>query len=285
MKKLALNLIFAGIAATLVMSCKPKEPTVKFEKVWETVGFNTPECVAYDVDHDIYYVSNIGGQKPLEKDSNGFISSLKPDGTILDLHFIDGLNAPKGMGLHDGFLYVTDIDKVVKIDLEKAEVVLEIPIDGAKFLNDIAICKDGKIYITDSQTKQYLEISDSSYKVVLSDSTFGSPNGILSENGTLLSGTGNEVIKIDKSTGTYESYISETGGVDGLQKVDDGIYIISDWQGKVHLIYTDKEKELLLDTSTEENVNAADLYYDKKNSMVFIPTFYHNSIACYKLNL
>lgn len=285
MNKLLKNLAFIGLVAIIVFSCKPNEPVMKFEKVWETSGFNTPECVAYDFDNDVYYVSNVGGLNASEKDSNGFISTLKPDGTILNLHFVDGLHAPKGMGIHDGFLYVTDIDKVVKIDLEKAEIVMEIPVEGAIFLNDIAACKDGKIYVTDSRTKQYFEVSGDSYKVILFDSTFGSPNGIIMENGSLLSGTGNEVIKIDKDNGTYESFIVETGGVDGLQKVNESTYIISDWKGKVHLIFTDKEKELLLDTTNEEGVNTADLYYDKKNSLVLIPTFFNNSIACYKLNL
>ena len=47
-------------------------------------------------------------------DGNGFISRLRPDGTVLTLKWIDGnkegvtLNAPKGMALHGDRLYVTE---------------------------------------------------------------------------------------------------------------------------------------------------------------------------------
>ena len=42
-------------------------------------GLSTPESVLYDADDDRYLVSNING-KPTDKDNNGFISALSPDG-------------------------------------------------------------------------------------------------------------------------------------------------------------------------------------------------------------
>ena len=67
-------------------------------------GFSTPESVLHDPEADIYLVSNINGS-PLERDGNGFISRVTPDGKVETLKFIAGgvkgvtLNAPKGMAI------------------------------------------------------------------------------------------------------------------------------------------------------------------------------------------
>lgn len=279
-----LNLLTSGlIIAFIALQCTSTKPVDKFKLVWETDGFETPESVIYDADNNVYYVSNIGGKDPLEKDGNGFISIMNPDGSIKTLKFVEGLNAPKGMAINNGYLYVSDIDRIVKIDLSKGKIVHEIPVKGAMFLNDIAALGD-TLFVTDSQTNSYIKFTDSSYTVLTSDTSFTSPNGIIVVNGKIISGTGKEVIEIDPVTGKWSTLIKETGGVDGLAKVKDGVFIVSDWPGKVHLIYPDKEKKLLLDTS-EEGFNTADFYFDKKNMQVLIPTFYKNSVACYKLNL
>src|SRR5687767_8731714 len=51
-------------------------------------GFATPESVLYDQAGDVYLVSNINGQ-PLDKDDNGFISRIAPDGSAT-IKWIDG---------------------------------------------------------------------------------------------------------------------------------------------------------------------------------------------------
>lgn len=283
-KKYLFPLIIMAIALFHV-HCSGTKKAEKFEKVWETEGFDTPECVIYDAPNQVYYVSNVGGKEPLNKDENGFISILNPDGSIKTLKFISGLNAPKGMGIYNGMLFVTDIDKVVKIDIEKGEIAKEIPIDGAMFLNDIAIDKNGNLYVTDSQLKEFFKITDTTYISLLVDTAFKFPNGIIYDNNMLVSGVGNEVIKIDPQTGAWSKFIDETGAVDGLAKIKEGVYLISDWQGKIHLIYPDKEKELLLDTSTTEGDNAADLCYRNDSQLVFVAKFFKNTVACYKLNL
>jgi hypothetical protein len=84
-----------------------------------TDGWQTPESVLYDAESDVYLVSNINGT-PLEADDNGFISKVTPDGKITELKWIDGakdtikLNAPKGMAISGGVLYVADIDTLHK---------------------------------------------------------------------------------------------------------------------------------------------------------------------------
>ena len=60
-----------------------------------------PESVIYSPKQDILFVSNIDG-KPNEKDQKGFISKVSPsNGNIIELSWITGLNAPKGMAIYN----------------------------------------------------------------------------------------------------------------------------------------------------------------------------------------
>ena len=61
-------------------------------------------------------MSSINGQI-LEKDGNGYISRLSPDGKVVSAKWVTGLNAPKGLRSAGGVLWVADIDEVVAIDI------------------------------------------------------------------------------------------------------------------------------------------------------------------------
>ena len=100
---------------------------ITVEKKWQTDQIlQVPESVTYDTQRNVLYVSNING-KPLEKDGNGFISIVKPDGIIENLKWVTGLNAPKGSALDGKNLYVTDIDELVQIDIETGKILKKYP--------------------------------------------------------------------------------------------------------------------------------------------------------------
>ena len=142
----------------LITACAPKEnktdpatptarPTPKPAKdsdiVIQNKGFATPESVLYDKHNDRYLISNINGQ-PTDKDDNGFISIVDPNGKVINPRWIDGaaedieLHAPKGMGILDQKLYVSDIDTIRVFDFKTGKPLSSIPIKDAQFLNDIA---------------------------------------------------------------------------------------------------------------------------------------------------
>ena len=61
----------------------PAEPTLT--KAWETdTVMTTAESTLYDEASDIIYVSNIQGDHST-KDGEGFISTLRPDGSVAQL--------------------------------------------------------------------------------------------------------------------------------------------------------------------------------------------------------
>jgi sugar lactone lactonase YvrE len=120
-------------------------------------GFKTPESVRYDSARDVFYVSNINGN-PLGKDNNGFISRMKPDGTIDSLKLVEGgrdgvtLNAPKGLALIGDTLWVADIDAVRAFNVQTGAAVATVDFSSfhAVFLNDICVGGDGALYATDT---------------------------------------------------------------------------------------------------------------------------------------
>ena len=77
---------------------------------------NAPESAYYDAASKSVFVSSINGQIA-EKDGNGYISRLSPDGKVINAKWATGLNAPKGLRSVGGTLWVTDIDEVVGLEI------------------------------------------------------------------------------------------------------------------------------------------------------------------------
>jgi predicted lipoprotein with Yx(FWY)xxD motif len=151
------------------------------------MAFKGPECVRYHAAQSQYLVSNINGGMRAA-DDNGFISRLRTDGSG-ELKWIAAgangvtLNAPKGMAIADGRLHVADIDHLRTFDAKTGDPVSSLEIEGAKFLNDVAIASDGTVYITDSGTKDvpgaiYEVTADRKVRTIAEGRDLDRPNGI-----------------------------------------------------------------------------------------------------------
>jgi len=251
-------------------------------KSWETApGLLTPESVCYYPDSSFFFVSNING-KPLENDGNGFISVLDADGKILELQWISGLNAPKGMGIYRGKLYVTDINRVAKIDIATRTIEIFYEFPKAQFLNDIAIDASGNVYISDMISSKIYRIANGLKQVWMEDPALVSPNGLYVEGEELLVGCDNKILRIEIKFKRINEWISETGGIDGLKAIGQGQYLFSDWQGSVYLVNADKTIEKILDTSAS-GINAADIEYIPATRLLLVPTFNDNRVVAYEL--
>ena len=113
----AFLLFIAAACAQLV------QPLYTFKKQWETgPGLKVPESVLYDTASGVIFVSNVNG-KPADKDSNGFIATVSTEGKILNAGWVKGIDAPKGMGILNKHLFVTNIDEVVEIDIPTATIL------------------------------------------------------------------------------------------------------------------------------------------------------------------
>ena len=242
--------------------------------------FSVPESVLYDAETGYAYVANING-KPTEKNGEGYISRLIGK-NIQALKWAKGLNAPKGMGIYNNYLYVTDIDRVAKIDLKNGEIIEFYEASEAKFLNDITVDEKGNIYISDMLDKTLYILSNNKMEKWLQSEKLNSPNGLYAENGYLMVGLEDRIVKIDTKNQEITDFILNTGSIDGLEKDGHGYFIFSDWAGKVFRAKPGGEIELLLNT-TDQKINAADIEYIKEKDMLLVPTFFDNSVVAYKI--
>ncbi|MDF2156885.1 ATP-binding protein [Algoriphagus sp. CAU 1675] len=254
--------------------------TPSLTKLWESPEtLETVESVLFDEATGTIYTSNIFGQNPLEKDGNGTISIIGKDGSIITQDWVTGLNAPKGMGIANGHLYVTDIDELVEIDLATAEITQKFPVEGASFLNDVATY-EGKVYFTDMNTGK-VHLLENGAVSTLSEG-HESINGIaIAKDGTIYALDGSGLIKWNSDGSTSLVNDQVTGG-DGLVILGDDNFVASRWIGEVWFISKDGQT-LMLDTKAEES-NTADIGYNPEEMIVYVPTFYKNKVVAYKLD-
>ena len=173
--------------------------------------FKNPNRLIIDKKTGYIYVSNMNGS-PLAKDDNGFISRISPDFKIVTLRYLDGalndyeLDAPKGMAIKNGIIYVADINVVRGFDLEKRVNVQNIDLApyGAKYLVDLAFTPQGKLLVSDASYNAIFEITfkkGASVRVFLHSPLLKSPSGIavLPDGGVLIvSSRGGNIWEWDK---------------------------------------------------------------------------------------
>jgi DNA-binding beta-propeller fold protein YncE len=271
--------IFTGLFLGLFLTMNISNAQ-HLEKVWQTTcDLKTPESVLYDQEKDVIYVANIDGD-PSQKDGNGFISILNSDGSVKNLQWIKNLDAPKGLAIFKGKLYVADIDKLVEIDIEKGKILAKYDAPGAIFLNDVTASMNGMIFVSDTRTAKIHILNDGKFTVWMEGKPLETPNGLMAEKGKLLVGDKN-IYEIDIQTKKVTQLIEDAGGVDGLEKNNDGDFVFSNWPGKIFIHKNDKTIKLL-DTTARE-LNTADIDYDLKHDLILVPTFFDNHIVAYKI--
>ncbi|WP_428025636.1 ATP-binding protein [Arcobacter sp.] len=268
--------------------------TVSFASSVTIEGFSSPESVI--VKNKDVYVSNVGKElKPTAKDGDGFISKLDTNGKIKELHFIDGLNAPKGMGIIGNTLFVADVDTVKGFDIKTKKEVFSLSFDNVTFLNDITIKDKHSFFVsaTDIGAIYEVNIKNKSYKKVID---FTTANGLFYKDGilyaaelgsspkTMFDGKGKFYqinLKNKKLTrlGTFE------GILDGVQKVGNKIYV-SDWVNfeksgiiRVYDIKTKKESVL----KVELFMGSADLWIEEKSNKLYLPQMIGNKLTIIEL--
>jgi sugar lactone lactonase YvrE len=250
---------------------------------WSTASdFKVPESVLFDPEAECLYVSNISGG-PGQKNGEGFLSKVDLDGKILELKWITGLDAPKGMDLYGEKLYVTDIDRIVAIDMNRGTILTSYSVPGAKFLNDIAVDSKGAIYISDSRADAIYALKDGTVTKVLSGGRYlKGPNGLFWEADALLIGVRGRILRWDPGNEELTVLVKTTGGIDGLQPTGAGDYLISDWSGVVRLVSPRQEEQILMDVRGKK-ANTADFCYIPEQNLLVIPTFSGNQLWSFEL--
>ncbi|MER9682968.1 SMP-30/gluconolactonase/LRE family protein [Mesorhizobium sp. M0184] len=192
MKSLFTSILLALVGITAA-------PAVQAAELWRTGGLEQPESALFDAAGQRVIVSNIVGN-PGEADGNGYLSILSMDGKLVTQHWTDGMDAPKGMAIVGGKLYVADLTHVRVVDLASGKLTSTIDVPNAVFLNDMTADASGKIYVTDMLADTIYRIDRDRPELFVRDAALASPNGIFADGGRLIVASWGKGIKPDFST-------------------------------------------------------------------------------------
>ena len=290
---LILCMIVIGCSSLLRTQC-PSE--LRLVKAWESADvLRQPESVVYDQMRKILYVSNINGE-PTDKNGGGFLSTVSLEGEILDVGWLGGLNAPKGLAISEDRLYVADIDALVEIDLKKGQITKRYAAAGAKFLNDVTADKTGNVYVSDMFTNSIYRLSNGKFEVWLQSNKLDFPNGLHAEDSRLIVGSWGvpvdgfqtqvpghlKVISFSNKNITSLGSDEPIGNLDGVEPDGCGSYYVTDWmKGTVFHITPSGEVTNLY--TLEQG--AADLEYVENKKLLVIPMMNNNKLIAFKVDV
>lgn len=256
------------------------------EKKWTTdTTLRVPESVFVDASRNTLYASNIDGA-PWENDGKGFISKLSMDGKITKLKWVEGLNSPKGMAVHGNMLYVADMNAIVIIDIDKGVIVKRHSIEGAENLNDATSSPKGVVYVSDSKKKTVHAFENGKATLLLDSANSGlkGPNGLLYMPEGLLVCDRENIFRAGKDNKLTLLASIPCGG-DGIEHIKGEEFVVSCWGGQVFYVNVKTgTSQKILDTQAEK-LQTADIGYDAKKRIVYVPTFFGNTVSAYQLNI
>jgi sugar lactone lactonase YvrE len=285
-----MRFVIGLLAALLVYDAAAAEPKLMFE----VKGLEQPESVVQDPATGALYVSNIVGAV-MQKDGNGYIAKLKPDGTIATKSWVKGLNAPTGLALHDRTLYVADVDELIEINVASGEIAKRYPAKGAIFLNDVAVGEDGTVYVSDTPMNTIWRLKDGTFEPWFANDVLNGPNGLLVQDGKLivasfgkLPGEGQKqelggllAVDIEKQAVSTVGNNDKLGNLDGLQALQPGVYLVTDWAaGGLYRVDAKGKYDRLLKLGK----GSADFVYFPDKKLALIPLMLSNSLVAYTLD-
>jgi len=262
--------------------------------IWETEAqLMQPENVILDEKRNRLYVSNVNGQ-PNDPNGQGFLSIVSTAGKIQQLQWVTGLNAPKGMAISEDTLYVSDINKLVAIDLNSGAITAQYLTESAIFLNDVVVDNQNRVYVSDMMGEAVYRLADGRFERWIHDASLQAPNGLIMFQDKLLVGgwgvlTEGFTTRIDghlKTVDLKTKKITSLGNgqpvanIDGLEQISEDSFLVTDWvKGRLLRVDSDGTFEELLKLKQ----GSADIAYIPSEKLVLIPMMMDNTLRAYQL--
>jgi sugar lactone lactonase YvrE len=248
------------------------------DRVAVVAGLDGPEAVRYDPDQDVYFVANWAGGGS-ERDADGFISRVSPEGEVERLRFMTGtadapLHAPRGMFITADTLWAADVDGVHGFDRRSGAHLAFVSFARFEpgFLNDVAAAPDGTLYITDTGRSRVYRLRGRDATLALEDSLLGPPNGVVWDAAGerfVFAPWGGEQVFRGWRPGEAELVPvahSEGGNFDGIEPWAGGWLVASQRDSTVYLLENGVGRALIRTPGT-----GADIGIDTRRGRVAVP--------------
>ena len=267
-------------------------PAQKLKILWQiTENLDSPESAYVDPRSGFLFLSQIGGSGR-EKDGRGWISKLTTDGHWVEEKWITGLNAPKGLRSHGDTLWVSDIDRIVGMKISSGKIIHDVPVPGAKFLNDLACGPDGTVYVADMIASRIYAYREGKLSIFAEGERMESPNGLLVHDGKLYVAawgftddfnptTPGRLFSLDLKTKKKTLITRQpTGNLDGLEIDRCGDFFVTDWKaGKLFYIRKNGEAKVIYQGKNGE----ADHAYLRESDTIIIPQMLEKKLTAYRV--
>ena len=257
------------------------------KEIWSTESeFTTSESVLYNPDQEVLYITNFDQFGMGNPNVSQHISKLSLDGEILDLKWVEGLNNPLGMTLHDDKIYVAERKNVAIIDTRTGEIIERLPVEGSVFLNDIAVDGKGTIYISDSRKNVIWKSNGSVFEAWLTQPEIKDPNVLfMHDNKLLIGNSGDGWLKSVNLDGGNIQKITRfpEGFIDGIRADGKGNLLVSLWRGLIYRVAPDGQTKLIYNT-TNKGLYCADFEFIPEKDLLIVPTFFENTVMGYRLS-
>lgn len=259
------SILVVVVTILILMSMKPK--------------LSKPESVVWDPQGNRFLISNSGNGSIMAMDENGKLSE----------YIKRAFEAPRGLFLQHGKLYVVDPTKVHIVDVASARIMESININDAKALNDIAIGENGTLFVTDTIGNcvfTYNPTSKTQAKII--SPLLVSPNGIIYDRPrwqmfVVCSTKHSPVLSIDIRTNDVKIFMDSIySGLDGIAIDDLGRIYFSSWEDEAIVEIPQEQNRYIVKFKNIRG--AADLYYHLPTNELIVPLLAANKIVRVSLN-
>jgi len=278
----------AALAAAVVLAAAgcsqakddPASAPPRLQPLWTLEGLSSPESVVLSGDGRFLYVSNVGGEGDA-RDGDGFISRVSRDGAMIEQRWATGFDAPKGMALKDGRLYVADITRLWILDTVSGGVIARLDAPDAGFLNDVALLPDGRIIVADSAKQRIYALDGQSLVAWIEAPLLQSVNGLLPEDDRLVITTmQGRLLAADYRTRTLTVLAEGIGDGDGVARLPDGSYLVSEWPGRMFHVRQGAPPAVVQDTREAERFMNDFILVD---GVLIVPNWKPGTLSAYRV--
>jgi len=288
------GLVAALMPALALAACGADEPVTDLDIVDLTeIGLAGPSAVVVDTVADVYLVANINGTRG-ERDSNGFITQISPEGEVLALNWSDPgpaspdlqFHSPTGLAIFGDSLLVADLNCVRILSRANGQALARECVTNADYLADVDVGPDGSIYVVDSGLRRAsnggMESTgtDAVYRLVLGSGgrsttlargdELGNPSAVaVGTRGIFVTTSGSgEIFRVVPGEARTPVYPATGRHLAGIAFLPDGGFAFSSWSDEtVFRVTPDGRVERLL-----ENVpTPGGLAYDPRRNRLIVP--------------